>query len=102
MYGKKHSIFALSKISKPGHLNPMFNKTHSLDTRKKISIRLSKNPVGLYTVDKTLIKMFLNQVELAAYLGIHKSTIGRYLRTGKLLSTRNGDKYYIFSLGKGL
>lgn len=25
MYGKKHDSFALSKKSKPGKLNPMFN-----------------------------------------------------------------------------
>jgi len=26
MYGKKHTDFALNKISKPGNLNPMFGK----------------------------------------------------------------------------
>jgi hypothetical protein len=45
--------------------------------------------------------VFLNQVELAAYLDLNKSTIGRYLKTGKLLSTQSGNKYYIFSFVKG-
>ena len=34
MFGKTHTSFALSKISKPGNLNPMFgknkNKKHPL------------------------------------------------------------------------
>ena len=29
MYGKTHKAFALSKFSKPGSLNPMFNIKHS-------------------------------------------------------------------------
>jgi len=35
MFGQKHSAFAKSQISKPGSLNPMFNKNHSIETRKK-------------------------------------------------------------------
>lgn len=91
MHGKKHSVFALSKISKPGALNPMFNKTHSVESRKKISIRLSKKVIGLYNADNTLIKRFSNQVEVAVFFNLHKTTIGRYLKSGKILL----KKYFI-------
>jgi len=30
LLGKTHTSFALSKISKPGNLNPMFGKKHSI------------------------------------------------------------------------
>jgi len=91
MFGIKHSAFALRKISKPGSLNPMFNKKHSIETKEKISINMSKRPVALYNLDNQLIKNFLNQIELADYLNLHKTTIGRYLKSGKVLL----NKYYI-------
>jgi hypothetical protein len=58
MYGKTHDAFALSKISKPGALNPMYNKKHKIETKQKISLRLSKNPISLYNTDNILIKTF--------------------------------------------
>lgn len=72
----------------------MFNKTHNSETRKKISVRLSKTPLGLYDTENKLIKTFLNQVELATELGVYKSTIGRYVVSGKLFQ----EKYYIRKL----
>jgi group I intron endonuclease len=91
MIGKTHSAFALSKISKPGSLNPMFNKKHTIETKEKISLRLSKTPLDLFSKDNMFLKTFLNQVELANYLNLNKSTIGRYFKSGKLLL----NKYYI-------
>ena len=91
MFGKTHTSFALSKISKPGTSNPMFGKTHSIDTKLKMSIAKSKSPIGLYDINNNLIKPFINQVELANYLSVNKSTIGRYLKSGKLYL----NKYYI-------
>jgi group I intron endonuclease len=91
MFGKSHTNFALSKISKPGKLNPMFGKTHSIESKLKMSIAKSKTPIGLYDINNNLIKLFINQVELANYLNINKSTISRYLKSGKLLL----NKYYI-------
>jgi hypothetical protein len=32
MYGKNHTPEALKAISKPGELNPMFNKSHNAET----------------------------------------------------------------------
>jgi hypothetical protein len=42
MFGKTHNAFALSKIRKPGALNPMFNKKHSIDTKEKMSLKKRK------------------------------------------------------------
>lgn len=91
MFGKKHDSFALSKIRKPGKLNPMFGKTHSIETKLKMSLSKSKLPVGLYDTNNNLIKTFSNQVELSKYLKLNKSTIGRYLKSKKLIL----NKYYI-------
>jgi group I intron endonuclease len=91
MYGKTHNAFALEKISKPGSLNPMFNKKHKMDTKYKISLSQSKKPLALFDENQTFIRTFLNQVELADYLKLHKTTIGRYLKSGKKLL----NKYYI-------
>ena len=63
MYGKKHDSFAISKISKPEKLNPMFGKIHSIETKLKMSLSKSKVPVGLYDTNNNLIKTFTNQVE---------------------------------------
>ena len=96
MYGKTHDSFALSKISKPGILNPMYRKTHSIETKLKMSLSKSKVPVGLYDTNNNLIKTFPNQVELSNFLKLSKSTIGRYLKSGKLIL----NKYYIKIINK--
>jgi hypothetical protein len=66
MYGKKYTADAKKAISKPGNLNPMFNKKHRIDSKQKISAALSKTPLGLYDLNNNLIKSFKNQVEIAA------------------------------------
>ena len=98
MFGKKHNDFSLAKISKPGALNPMFGKKHSIFTKQKMALAKSKLNLGLYdctlrTAENKLIKNFINQcvAELAKYLNLHKSTIGRYLKSGNLLL----NKYFI-------
>lgn len=96
MYGKIHDSFALSKISKPGKLNPMFGKTHSIETKLKMSLSKSKVSVGLYDTNNNLIKTFPNQVELSNFLKLSKSTIGRYLKSGKLILS----KYFIRIINK--
>jgi hypothetical protein len=42
MLGKTHTSFALSKKSKPGNLNPMFGKIHSIESKLKLSLAKSK------------------------------------------------------------
>jgi group I intron endonuclease len=63
MYGKKHSKFALSKISKPGVLNPMYGKKHSIDSKQKMSLSKSKISLGLFDNNNNLIKIFINQIK---------------------------------------
>ena len=58
---------------------------------KKMSLAKSKFNLGLYDIDNNLIKNFINQLELAKYLNLHKSTIGKYLKSGNQLL----DKYFI-------
>lgn len=86
MYGKKHNEFTLSLISKPGQLNPMFGKNHSDNTRELISIKNSKRPIGLYNINNELIETFINQVDLASKFNVHKTTISRYIKNGKLFN----------------
>jgi group I intron endonuclease len=92
MFGKTHSIEAKELISKPGALNPMFGigKSHIIKTRIKISNSKS-TPVTLYNQYNQYILTFKNNVQLANFLGCNKSTIGRYLKSGKCF---NGLYYF--------
>ena len=87
MFGKKLDEFVvcgyapLAKIRKFGELNPMFGKKHTNITKQKMSLAKSKINLGLYDIDNNLIKTFNNQVDLAKYLNLHKSTISRYLKS---------------------
>jgi len=96
MHGKKHTFEALQAIRKSGKLNLMFNKKHKIESREKISIALSKSktPLGLYNIEKNLVKSFKSQVELAAEFCMFKGTIGRYIKSSKLFL----GKYYIRKL----
>lgn len=79
MYGKTHTEDSKKLISQPGILNPMYNKAHNSQTKNLISLKLSKRPLGLYSLDMILVKSFINQVEAAKYLNVFKGTIGRYV-----------------------
>jgi NUMOD1 domain len=68
----------------------MLGRTHSIETKLKMSLSRSKVPVGLYDTNNNLIEIFINQVELSNFLNLNKSTIGRYLKSGKLIL----NKYY--------
>lgn len=76
----KHTLEALKVISKQGELNPIYNNKHNSETKQKISVALSKTPLGLYDTDNKLIKTFINQVELAAEFGVFKTSISRYIK----------------------
>ena len=69
---------------------------HSIETKLKKSLSKSKIPVGLYDTNNNLIKTFTNQVELSNFLNLNKSTISRYLKSGKLIL----NKYYIKLINK--
>jgi group I intron endonuclease len=69
-------------ISKPGALNPMFGKSHTIETREKMSNSKS-TPVTLYNNNNQYILTFKNNIQLANFLNCNQSTIGRYLKSGK-------------------
>ena len=60
MFGKAHSKEALSLISKPGELNPMFGKNHSEATRAVMSEKKNKYilGVGIFDLKGNLILKF--------------------------------------------
>jgi group I intron endonuclease len=91
MFGKKHTDLSLSLITKPGKLNPMFGKKHRLSTIKLMSLKKSIRPIGLYDFNHNLIEKFINQVELANKFNICKSTVSRYIKSGKIFK----EKYFI-------
>ncbi|KAG0122680.1 GIY-YIG endonuclease [Tuber indicum] len=89
--GYKHTEEAKLKmarelISKPGKLNPMYGKKHSESTKAKMSTKKNKYPLGvsIYDLDYNLVKKFNNNVELAEFLNISKTTVGKYLNSGKI------------------
>lgn len=88
MFGKTHDKPTIALISKPGKLNPMFGKSHSLLAREKMSLKKSIKPVGLYDINNNLIKVYLNQVLLADKLGVTKSTVNKYIKSGKLFQKK--------------
>jgi transcriptional antiterminator len=72
------------------------DKKQKKKKQKKKSTALSKTPLGLYNTDNKLVKIFINQVKLATEFGVFKSTISRYVKSGKLFKR----KYYIRKLNK--
>jgi group I intron endonuclease len=86
MFGKKHSENVLKLISKSGVLNPMYNKKHKDSSKELMRIKRNKyvNGVGIYNLEDNLVHKFNNNVELAEYLNISKTTVGKYLNN-KLL-----------------
>jgi hypothetical protein len=58
-----------------GHMgndkNPVFNRKHTIDSIKKMSISKSKNPLGLYDINNNLISKHINQVKLAKFINLN-------------------------------
>lgn len=91
---KKHTEETKKLIAKPGKLNPMFGRKHSIKTINLIKARMSRNKVGLFDINHELIKEFNSNVEVATYLNCNKTTVGRYLKAGKIWK----NMYYIKKL----
>ena len=87
-FGKRHTKESISKISlaTKGNKNPMYGKNHSDYTKNLISNNLSRQ-VFVYEIlenKSELVYIFSNSVKVADWLGVHKSTIGRYIKSGKV------------------
>lgn len=104
MLGYKHTKQAIEKMksrfvnkitlslkSKPGKLNPIFGNTNSENTQNLMSIKKSIRPLGLYDENYNIIEKYSNQIELANKFSVHKTTISRYIKSGKLFK----GKFYI-------
>jgi group I intron endonuclease len=87
-FGKHHTKESISKISlaTKGNKNPMYGKNHSDYTKNLISNSLSRQVFVYKISEKTseLVFVFSNSVKVAYWLGVHKSTIGRYIKSGKV------------------
>ena len=91
--GKHHTMNAKWKISlaTKGINNPMFGQKHTNKTKELISLALSK-PVYIYKIvnDKLELKeIFPNSMKLAEILNLNKTTIGRYIKRGKIISWKS-------------
>ena len=53
-------------------------------------------PLGLYDENNNFIDKYSNQVELANKFGVDKTTISRYIKSGKLFK----NKFYIREINK--
>lgn len=95
---KHHSKQTKIKISlaTKGRRNPMYGKKHSNYTKNLISERQSKRLVFVYENINNkyfLVAIFPNNVKIAKWLGINKTTVGRYMKSGKLWLNK-----YLFKL----
>lgn len=64
----------------------MFGKKHTPYTINKITAAVSKFNVELLNLKHESIKCFSSDVELAKCLNIHKTTVGRYIKSEKPLT----------------
>jgi len=99
-FGKHHTEESRAKISlaTKGNKNSMYGKKHSDYTKNLIGNNLSRQ-VFVYKKNKisentsSLVFVFPNSVKVAYWLGVDKSTIGRYIKSGKVWNNK-----YIFRL----
>ena len=100
LFGKHHSIESKTKIklATTGKNNPMFGKKHKDSSKILISKSKSKKPVFVYEIIDNKYKFvsyFINAVKVAEWLGVHKTTIYRYIKSNKILNNK-----YLFTLTK--
>lgn len=93
MFGKTHSPETKAKMSRPGSLNSRYGVKLSQETKNLISKARSKRPVFIFDLEGNLVNQFINSVQAGEWLGIHKGTVGRYIKSGKVWN----NKYYIKS-----
>lgn len=98
MLGKHHTILTKEKISLATRntKNPMLGRKHRDISKNLISKALSK-PVYMYKIidnQLELKEIFPGSVKLAEFLNLHKSTIGKYIKRGKIIKWKS-DKYLL-------
>lgn len=95
----KHTKQAIEKmksrfVNKINH--PMLGKTHSDNTKKFYVNKKSLRPLGLYDENYNLIEKLSNRVQLANKFNVHKTTISRYIKSGRLFK----GKFYVKEINK--
>jgi group I intron endonuclease len=86
MYGKSHSENTRAKMSeaKSGALNPMYGITPT-----------NAMTINVYSLVNKLVRSFTSQVAAANWLNISRTTLQRYLSSGKVWNNQ-----YIFRKSK--
>lgn len=100
MFGLQHKEETKEKIKNKmlGSKNPRFGKKLSEETKELISINSSKGLVEIRDIKKNLLHTCKNASAVANKIGIHKTTVSRYIKSGKLFD----NKYYFILLSKSL
>lgn len=92
--GYRHTLDSLSKLRSrvvsEATLEKMTNRVQTEQTKVKISNAIGIG-VKVIDVDKEVVTVYSSKKEAAAFLGTSDSTVGRYIKSGKLL----WDKYSI-------
>jgi GIY-YIG catalytic domain len=76
-------------VNKIDHI--MYVKINNKNTKNLILIKKSIRSIGLYDENNNLIEKFSDKIELANKFSLHKTTIYRYIKSGKLFK----GKFYI-------
>lgn len=92
MFGVKHSESAKAKISAAfkGKNNHRYGVVVSEKSKSLMAAAKSKGVVEVYDKNNNLVISFPNAVLTAEWVGTHKSTVGRYIKSGKLFN----NQYY--------
>src|SRR4051812_26507042 len=95
--------------SKSGTNNPMSGKTHTPETRAKLSdankgalnpmygrtganqpmygkVAANAMTINVYSIDNVLVGSFSSQVAVAKWLGVSNTTVHNYIRSGKVFN----------------
>uniref|UniRef100_Q33762 Orf301 protein n=1 Tax=Allomyces macrogynus TaxID=28583 RepID=Q33762_ALLMA len=90
MFGKSHTDEAKAKISDAniGENNPMFGKSHTDEAKAKISAKKSKIRVLILDTQSNTVDIFDNTVLASEFIDVHKGTISKNIKSGRLLYNR--------------
>ena len=98
MFGKSHTDEAKAKISvaTSGERNPMFGKCHLDSTKAKIKDKKSLGMVVVMDKYSNSIQVFSDASDASKALKVHKTTVGRKIKSGKLIL----NKYIVSRISK--
>lgn len=88
IFGVRHSESAKSKISAvfKSKNNYRYGIVVSEKTKSLISVFMSKGVIEVYDKDNNLVISFSNTILTAEWVEIHKTTVGCYIKSGKLFN----------------